>query len=231
MYTVAGARASMEPLLGDICVGKAADLVFLPGDVEDNYKMLKTVKAERVVVAGEVVHERRADDISSSPSTLQGPFIPGKGGGFFCSCFLRGKHCSRFSLPPSLPSPPPPSEFGIELESLTLGDLTVKYSTATSSSIPVAHGREDKTGTMLWPAARKFCLFLERNRPKFSRVVEMGCGNGVVASCASKTVQCSAYVATDVDDDALSMARTNLATNGAPNYFKAEKVRERLNIR
>ena len=61
IYTMAGARASMEPLLGDIKVGKAGDLVFLPAELEDNYEMLKTIKARRVVVAGKVVYEHKGD--------------------------------------------------------------------------------------------------------------------------------------------------------------------------
>ncbi|GMH94542.1 hypothetical protein TrST_g12620 [Triparma strigata] len=93
LYTIGGAYASMEPTLGDIAVGKAGDLVILDGKLEDDWMLLKTATVDGVVVAGQVKVDNFDRINSPKITTLEGPFIPGKGGGFFCACVLRGKQC------------------------------------------------------------------------------------------------------------------------------------------
>ncbi|GMH76695.1 hypothetical protein TL16_g07166 [Triparma laevis f. inornata] len=96
LYTIGGAYASMEPTLGSISPGKTADLVILDGKIEQNYTLLKTATPRAVIVGGKIIVDNNDEDEALTKikmTTMEGPFIPGKGGGFFCACVLRGKQC------------------------------------------------------------------------------------------------------------------------------------------
>jgi ribosomal protein L11 methyltransferase len=61
---------------------------------------------------------------------------------------------------------------------------------------------------------------LTRRRP-FRRVLDLGCGSGVLAIAAARVLPSAAIVATDMDPTSVDVARTNMTANTAPGRIVA----------
>ena len=102
IYTIGGAYAcGREGEMGRIEEGFFGDCVLIEDDEVGGWEKLKDMKPEIVIVGGRVVYERGKEDGEDNGGgegkVLEGPFIPGKGGGgFVCACIFRGKSCSKF---------------------------------------------------------------------------------------------------------------------------------------
>lgn len=75
-------------------------------------------------------------------------------------------------------------------------------------------------GTGTHPTTRLILQYLDRHPPLNARVLDYGCGSGILAIAAAK-LGAAAVVGADIDPQALTAARANATTNGAPGDYTA----------
>jgi ribosomal protein L11 methyltransferase len=75
-------------------------------------------------------------------------------------------------------------------------------------------------GTGTHPTTRLMLQYLDRHPPLNARVLDYGCGSGILAIAAAK-LGAAMVVGTDIDAQALSAARANAAANVAPGVYTA----------
>lgn len=75
-------------------------------------------------------------------------------------------------------------------------------------------------GTGTHPTTRLMLQYLDRHPPVNARVLDYGCGSGILAIAAAK-LGAAKVVGTDIDVQALAAARANAAANAAPGDYTA----------
>jgi ribosomal protein L11 methyltransferase len=75
-------------------------------------------------------------------------------------------------------------------------------------------------GTGTHPTTRLVLEWLESHPPRKQRVLDYGCGSGILAIAAAK-LGADAVVATDIDPQALDAARANAASNAVAGVYTA----------
>ncbi|HTT10148.1 MAG TPA: 50S ribosomal protein L11 methyltransferase [Burkholderiaceae bacterium] len=75
-------------------------------------------------------------------------------------------------------------------------------------------------GTGTHPTTRLMLQWLDAHPPRGLRVLDYGCGSGILAIAAAK-LGAARVVGTDIDDQALAAARANAAVNHAPGDYTA----------
>lgn len=93
-------------------------------------------------------------------------------------------------------------------------DVKIRYATTTEGS-QIVSPQKDCTGIMVWPATHLLCQYV-CSSPKAlgERVLELGCGCGVVGVTAAFSHPSCTWVSTDMDQTALTMCRENYKLNG-----------------
>ena len=84
----------------------------------------------------------------------------------------------------------------------------------------------DSTGLTIWRAADHLCEYVAANREMFrnKKVLELGCGLGVVAILLNKLGVGARILATDGDEKALALLQKNMHTNSCDDHLSAEKL-------
>jgi ribosomal protein L11 methyltransferase len=75
-------------------------------------------------------------------------------------------------------------------------------------------------GTGTHPTTQLMLHWLDAHPPRGLRVLDYGCGSGILAIAAAK-LGAAQVVGTDIDDQALIAAQANAAVNGAPGDYTA----------
>jgi ribosomal protein L11 methyltransferase len=75
-------------------------------------------------------------------------------------------------------------------------------------------------GTGTHPTTQLMLQWLDAHPPRGARVLDYGCGSGILAIAATK-LGATEVVGTDIDEQALMAARANAAANGAPGDYTA----------
>src|SRR5262252_2277110 len=75
-------------------------------------------------------------------------------------------------------------------------------------------------GTGTHPTTQLMLHWLDKHPPRGLRVLDYGCGSGILAIAAAK-LGAAHVVGTDIDEQALAAARSNAATNLAPGDYTA----------
>lgn len=75
-------------------------------------------------------------------------------------------------------------------------------------------------GTGTHPTTRLMLHWLDEHAPRGARVLDYGCGSGILAIAAAK-LGAAHVVATDIDEQALAAARANAAANRTPGDYTA----------
>ena len=75
-------------------------------------------------------------------------------------------------------------------------------------------------GTGTHPTTRLMLQYLDGHPPVRARVLDYGCGSGILAIAAAK-LGAAEVVGTDIDEQALTAARANAAANDAPGDYTA----------
>ena len=75
-------------------------------------------------------------------------------------------------------------------------------------------------GTGTHPTTRLVLEWLDQHPPRALRVLDYGCGSGILAIAAAK-LGAKVVVGTDIDEQAITAARANAASNAVPGVYTA----------
>ena len=92
-------------------------------------------------------------------------------------------------------------------------DVKIRHATTTVGS-QIVSPQKDCTGIMVWPATHLLCQYVCSSPKLGERVLELGCGCGVVGVTAALSHPTCTWVSTDMDPTALTICRENYKLNG-----------------
>ena len=120
---------------------------------------------------------------------------------------------SNDSTDENIPTP----NYVVETFEYTLTDgsllwIPIQYAT-TSVGGPIVSDELDVTGMMLWPATHLLAQHLCLHPLHQKRVLESGCGCGLVGIAAAQSCSDCLWVSTDMDPTSLALCEANMRRN------------------